>query len=71
MIQVNNLSKHTTGTIKIDTLEIKRLWLSKATVQKLLFSLYTGSNSAVNGNIVNNGVQVNTSEAWKPSPHRS
>jgi hypothetical protein len=31
MIQVNNLSKHTTEQrIKIDTLEIKRqLWLSK------------------------------------------
>jgi ABC-2 type transport system ATP-binding protein len=76
MIQVNNLSKNNGTTVLKNrySLEIKRRsfgLVGNNGAGKTTFQPFTGSNSAVNGNIVNNGVQVNTSEAWKPSPHRS
>ena len=73
MIQVNNLSKTYNGTtvLKIDTLEIKKgesfgLVGNNGAGKTTFFSLLLDLIQPSTGNIVNNGVQVNTSENWKP-----
>ncbi|MBC7747361.1 MAG: ABC transporter ATP-binding protein [Methylotenera sp.] len=73
MIQVNNLSKTYNGTtvLKIDTLEIKKgesfgLVGNNGAGKTTFFSLLLDLIQPSTGNIVNHGVQVNTSESWKP-----
>jgi ABC-2 type transport system ATP-binding protein len=73
MIQVNNLSKTYNGTtvLKIDTLEIKKgesfgLVGNNGAGKTTFFSLLLDLIQPSTGHIVNHGVQVNTSEAWKP-----
>jgi ABC-2 type transport system ATP-binding protein len=73
MIQVNNLSKTYNGTtvLKIDTLEIQKgesfgLVGNNGAGKTTFFSLLLDLIQPSTGNIVNHGVQVNTSESWKP-----
>lgn len=73
MIQVNNLSKTYNGStvLKIDTLEIKKgesfgLVGNNGAGKTTFFSLLLDLIQPSTGNIVNHGVQVNTSESWKP-----
>ncbi|MFV8269069.1 ABC transporter ATP-binding protein [Flavobacterium sp. GT2N3] len=73
MIQVNNLSKTYNGTtvLKIDTLEIKKgesfgLVGNNGAGKTTFFSLLLDLIQPSTGNILNNNVQVNTSENWKP-----
>ena len=73
MIQVNNLSKTYNGTtvLKIESLEIKKgesfgLVGNNGAGKTTFFSLLLDLIQPSTGNIVNNDIQVNTSEAWKP-----
>ncbi|WP_338646765.1 ABC transporter ATP-binding protein [Flavobacterium sp. KS-LB2] len=73
MIQVNNLSKTYNGTtvLKIDSLEIKRgesfgLVGNNGAGKTTFFSLLLDLIQPSTGNIINNEIQVNTSESWKP-----
>ena len=73
MIQVNNLSKTYNGTtvLKIDTLEIKKgesfgLVGNNGAGKTTFFSLLLDLIQPSTGNVINNGVEVNTSESWKP-----
>ena len=73
MIQVNNLSKTYNGTtvLKIDSLEIKKgesfgLVGNNGAGKTTFFSLLLDLIQPSTGNIINNDIQVNTSEAWKP-----
>ena len=73
MIQVNNLSKTYNGTtvLKIDTLEIKKgesfgLVGNNGAGKTTFFSLLLDLIQPSTGHVINNGVEVNTSEAWKP-----
>jgi len=73
MIQVNNLSKTYNGTtvLKIDNLEIKKgeslgLVGNNGAGKTTFFSLLLDLIQPSTGQIINNDVQVNTSEAWKP-----
>jgi ABC-2 type transport system ATP-binding protein len=73
MIQVNNLSKTYNGTtvLKIDNLEIKKgeslgLVGNNGAGKTTFFSLLLDLIQPSTGNIINNEIQVNTSEAWKP-----
>ena len=73
MIQVNNLSKTYNGTtvLKIDSLEIKKgesfgLVGNNGAGKTTFFSLLLDLIQPSTGNIINNGVEVNSSENWKP-----
>ena len=73
MIQVNNLSKIYNGTtvLKIDNLEIKKgeslgLVGNNGAGKTTFFSLLLDLIQPSTGSIINNDVQVNVSEAWKP-----
>ena len=73
MIQVNNLSKIYNGTtvLKIDALEIKKgesfgLVGNNGAGKTTFFSLLLDLIQPSTGNVINNGVEVNTSESWKP-----
>lgn len=73
MIQVNNLSKTYNGTtvLKIESLEIKKgesfgLVGNNGAGKTTFFSLLLDLIQPSTGNIISNGEQVNTSEAWKP-----
>jgi len=73
MIQVNNLSKTYNGitVLKIDSLEIKKgesfgLVGNNGAGKTTFFSLLLDLIQPTTGNIINNDIQVNTSEAWKP-----
>ena len=73
MIQVQNLSKSYNGTtvLKIDQLEIPKgesfgLVGNNGAGKTTFFSLLLDLIHPTTGAIINNGVQVNTSEAWKP-----
>ena len=73
MIQVNNLTKTYNGTtvLKIESLEIKKgesfgLVGNNGAGKTTFFSLLLDLIQPTTGNIINNGIQVNTSEAWKP-----
>ena len=73
MIQINNLTKKYNGTtvLKIENLEIKKgesfgLVGNNGAGKTTFFSLLLDLIQPSTGNIINNGVQVNTSENWKP-----
>jgi ABC-2 type transport system ATP-binding protein len=73
MIQVSNLSKTYNGTtvLKIDSLEIKKgeslgLVGNNGAGKTTFFSLLLDLIQPSTGSIINNDVQVNVSEAWKP-----
>ena len=72
MIQVNNLSKtYNTKVLNIENLEIPRgqsfgLVGNNGAGKTTFFSLLLDLIQPTTGNIINNQVQVNTSEAWKP-----
>ena len=73
MIQVQNLSKSYNGTtvLQIDQLEIPKgesfgLVGNNGAGKTTFFSLLLDLIHPTTGAIINNGVQVNTSEAWKP-----
>jgi ABC-2 type transport system ATP-binding protein len=73
MIKVNNLSKTYNGitVLKIDSLEIKKgesfgLVGNNGAGKTTFFSLLLDLIQPSTGNIINNNIQVNTSEAWKP-----
>jgi ABC-2 type transport system ATP-binding protein len=73
MIQVSNLSKTYNGTtvLKIDNLEIKKgeslgLVGNNGAGKTTFFSLLLDLIQPSTGSIINNDVQVNVSEAWKP-----
>jgi ABC-2 type transport system ATP-binding protein len=73
MIQATNLSKSYNGTqvLKIDNLEIKKgesfgLVGNNGAGKTTFFSLLLDLIQPTTGQIVNNNVQVNTSENWKP-----
>lgn len=74
MIQVNNISKtYNNGVtvLKIENLEIPKgqsfgLVGNNGAGKTTFFSLLLDLIQPTTGNIINNGVQVNTSEAWKP-----
>ena len=73
MIQVQNLSKSYNGTtvLKIDQLEIPKgesfgLVGNNGAGKTTFFSLLLDLIHPTTGAIINNGVQVNTSESWKP-----
>jgi ABC-2 type transport system ATP-binding protein len=73
MINVQNLSKSYNGTtvLKIDTLEIPKgqsfgLVGNNGAGKTTFFSLILDLIQPSTGNIINNEVQVNTSENWKP-----
>lgn len=73
MIQVNNLSKNYNGTdvLKIDYLDIPKgqsfgLVGNNGAGKTTFFSLLLDLIQPSSGKVVNNGVQVNTSESWKP-----
>jgi ABC-2 type transport system ATP-binding protein len=73
MIQVTNLSKSYNGTqvLKIDNLEIKKgesfgLVGNNGAGKTTFFSLLLDLIQPTTGQIINNNVQVNTSENWKP-----
>jgi ABC-2 type transport system ATP-binding protein len=73
MIQVNNLSKTYNGTtvLQIENLEIPKgqsfgLVGNNGAGKTTFFSLVLDLILPSTGHIINNGVQVNTSENWKP-----
>lgn len=73
MIQVQNLSKSYNGTtvLKIDQLEIPKgesfgLVGNNGAGKTTFFSLLLDLIHPTTGSVINNGVQVNTSESWKP-----
>jgi ABC-2 type transport system ATP-binding protein len=73
MIQVSNLSKTYNGTtvLKIDNLEIKKgeslgLVGNNGAGKTTFFSLLLDLIQPSTGSIINNDVQVNVSESWKP-----
>ncbi|MGO4820099.1 MULTISPECIES: ABC transporter ATP-binding protein [unclassified Flavobacterium] len=73
MIQVNNLSKiyNTTTVLKIATLEIPKgqslgLVGNNGAGKTTFFSLLLDLIQPTTGNIINNEIEVNTSESWKP-----
>ncbi|WP_338406950.1 ABC transporter ATP-binding protein [uncultured Flavobacterium sp.] len=73
MIQVQNLSKTYNGTtvLKIDNLEIPKgqsfgLVGNNGAGKTTFFSLILDLIQPSTGNIINNTIQVNTSENWKP-----
>ena len=73
MIQVDKLSKSYNGVtvLKIDSLEIKKgesfgLVGNNGAGKTTFFSLLLDLIQPSSGHIINNGVQVNTSEGWKP-----
>ena len=74
MIQVNTLSKtYNNGVtvLNIENLEIPKgqsfgLVGNNGAGKTTFFSLLLDLIQPTKGNIINNGVQVNTSEAWKP-----
>jgi ABC-2 type transport system ATP-binding protein len=73
MIQVNNISKKYNGTtvLKIDILEIPKgqslgLVGNNGAGKTTFFSLLLDLISPTTGTILNNEIQVNTSESWKP-----
>jgi ABC-2 type transport system ATP-binding protein len=73
MIQVNKLSKTYNGTtvLKIDALEIKKgesfgLVGNNGAGKTTFFSLLLDLIQPSTGNIINNTIEVNTSENWKP-----
>ena len=73
MIQVSNLSKTYNGTtvLNIDSLEIKKgesfgLVGNNGAGKTTFFSLLLDLIQPSTGHVINNGVEVNTSEAWKP-----
>jgi ABC-2 type transport system ATP-binding protein len=73
MIQVSNLSKTYNGTtvLKIDSLEIKKgeslgLVGNNGAGKTTFFSLLLDLIQPSTGSIINNDVQVNVSESWKP-----
>lgn len=73
MIQVNNLSKKYNETIvlNIESLEIPKgqsfgLVGNNGAGKTTFFSLLLDLIQPTTGNILNNGIQVNTSENWKP-----
>lgn len=73
MIQVNNLSKKYNGTtvLKIDHLEIPKgqslgLVGNNGAGKTTFFSLLLDLIQPTTGNITNNEILVNASEAWKP-----
>jgi len=73
MIQVQNLSKTYSGTtvLKIDTLEIPKgqsfgLVGNNGAGKTTFFSLLLDLIQPTTGKIINNDVQVNISENWKP-----
>ncbi|WP_367772893.1 ABC transporter ATP-binding protein [Flavobacterium sp. WC2421] len=73
MIQVNNISKKYNGTtvLKIDILEIPKgqslgLVGNNGAGKTTFFSLLLDLIRPTTGTIVNNEIQVNTSESWKP-----
>jgi ABC-2 type transport system ATP-binding protein len=73
MIQVSNLSKIYNGTtvLKIDNLEIKKgeslgLVGNNGAGKTTFFSLLLDLIQPSTGSIINNDVQVNVSESWKP-----
>jgi ABC-2 type transport system ATP-binding protein len=73
MIQATNLSKSYNGTqvLKIDNLEIKKgesfgLVGNNGAGKTTFFSLLLDLIQPTTGQIINNNIQVNTSENWKP-----
>jgi ABC-2 type transport system ATP-binding protein len=73
MIQVNNLSKEYNGTnvLNIESLEIPKgqsfgLVGNNGAGKTTFFSLLLDLIQPTTGHIINNGIQVNTSEDWKP-----
>ena len=73
MIQVQNLSKSYNGTtvLKIDQLEIPKgesfgLVGNNGAGKTTFFSLLLDLIHPTTGAVINNGVQVNISESWKP-----
>lgn len=73
MIQVNNLSKKysDTSVLNIESLEIPKgqsfgLVGNNGAGKTTFFSLLLDLIQPTTGNIINNGIQVNTSEDWKP-----
>jgi ABC-2 type transport system ATP-binding protein len=73
MIQVNNLSKkyNDTAVLNIESLEIPKgqsfgLVGNNGAGKTTFFSLLLDLIQPTTGNIINNGIQVNTSEDWKP-----
>ena len=73
MIQVQNLSKSYNGTtvLKIDALEIPKgqsfgLVGNNGAGKTTFFSLLLDLIQPSTGNVINNDVQVNISESWKP-----
>ena len=73
MIQVQDLSKSYNGTtvLKIDQLEIPKgesfgLVGNNGAGKTTFFSLLLDLIHPTTGAVINNGVQVNTSESWKP-----
>ncbi|MBC5861997.1 ABC transporter ATP-binding protein [Flavobacterium turcicum] len=73
MIQVNNLTKTYNGTtvLNIEALEIKQgesfgLVGNNGAGKTTFFSLLLDLIQASTGNIVNHGINVSKSEAWKP-----
>ena len=73
MIQVQKLSKSYNGTtvLKIDQLEIPKgesfgLVGNNGAGKTTFFSLLLDLIHPTTGAVINNGVQVNTSESWKP-----
>ena len=73
MIQVQNLSKSYNGitVLKIDQLEIPKgesfgLVGNNGAGKTTFFSLLLDLIHPTTGAVINNGVQVNTSESWKP-----
>ncbi|REG98945.1 ABC transporter ATP-binding protein [Flavobacterium aquicola] len=73
MIQVNNLTKkyNDTAVLNIESLEIPKgqslgLVGNNGAGKTTFFSLLLDLIQPSTGNILNNGIQVNTSEDWKP-----
>jgi ABC-2 type transport system ATP-binding protein len=73
MIQANKLSKSYNGTtvLNIETLQIAKgqslgLVGNNGAGKTTFFSLLLDLIQPTTGNIINNEIQVNTSEAWKP-----
>lgn len=73
MIQVNNLSKkyNETAVLNIELLEIPKgqsfgLVGNNGAGKTTFFNLLLDLIQSTTGHIINNGVQVNTSEEWKP-----
>jgi ABC-2 type transport system ATP-binding protein len=76
MIQVNNIKTYNgTTVLKNRFFRNKKgesFWLSGNNgAGKTTFQFAFRFNQPSTGNIINHGVQVNSSEAWKPLQHRS